>query len=97
MSRKKYGDEVPTNEAGSVLEDKIKTIQESRMPEQQKAAYIEMLTPKNDENVNRIPFAVYVKIRKIRKTLMSGMIAFPAAKGVTVASLEEWDEIYKNF
>jgi len=97
MGRKKYGDEITPNEGGSVLEDKIKTIQDSRMPESQKAEYIERLIPKKDENVNRIPFSVYVKIRKIRKALVSGMIAFPKAKGVTVASLEEWDEIYKNF
>lgn len=97
MGRKKYGDEAPTNEGGNVLEDKIKTIQESRMPEEQKAEYIERLIPKKDENVNRIPFSVYVKIRKIRKALVSGMIAFPKAKGVTIASLEDWDEIYKNF
>ena len=76
---------------------KIEVITASQMPEEQKAEYIARLTPKQIENVNRVPLSVYAKIRKIRKVLLSGMVAYPKAQGIVLASLEEWDGIFKNF
>ena len=81
----------------SDLEKKIETILKSKMPEDQKKAYIADLCPKEKEKVNRVSFSVYAKIRKIKKNLAGGMLAFPKAVGVKFASLKEWDEIFKDF
>lgn len=89
---------VPTPiDEGDAVKKKIEEILASRLPEKQKEEYIERLTAKKVENVNRVPFAVYAKIKKIKPNLISGMVAYPKANGVVLASLEEWDEIYKNF
>ena len=82
---------------GGVINRKIEAVLASNMPEDQKSAYIEQIARTDEAIVNRVSFAVYARIKGIRKSLQSGMVAFPKAQGVALASLEEWDEIYKSF
>lgn len=79
------------------IESKAEAIRASKMPESQKREYLQQLgvIPKAEQR--GVPFAVYAKIRKIAKSLHSAMVAYPKAKGISLASLEEWDEIFKNF
>lgn len=102
MSRRRKSGEVELKDRGRI-ERKIEAILSSKMPANEKSEYIDNLVfdakaeflAKAD--VNRVSFAVYAKIRKIKKSLLDGMVAFPKAQGVALASLEEWDEIYKSF
>lgn len=77
------------------FDKKVEAINNSQMPEAQKAEYIRSLKPKVE--VQGIPFSVYAKVRKIEKSRLKAMLAYPKAKDVRLASLEDWDEIFKNF
>lgn len=79
------------------LEAKIKKIEASNMPEAQKVEYIAKLKGDAVEAADKVTFAVWANVRKIKESLRPGMLAFPKAKGVLRASMHEWDEIYKGF
>lgn len=83
---------------GFSVEKKIVAIEASKMPADQKRSYIDSLIGKPEmETKDVVTFSVYAKIRKIRKSFLSGMLAYPKAVGVKVATMKEWDEIFKGF
>lgn len=95
MSKKKY--ELDGVVASDPVEAKIKAIRESAMPEAQKQAYIDELSPKGKVAVSGIPFNVYAKLKNIPKTLHKAMQTYPKAKNVSLATYENWEEIFKDF
>lgn len=76
--------------------NKAQEILDSNMPKWKKDEYLEQLG-KVKQKKSGIPFPVYAKIKKIPQHLHKAMLVFPKAKGVELASLEEWDQIFKNF
>jgi hypothetical protein len=88
----------PTKElsGGFDLDKKVAAIEASNLPDSQKAEYLKSLgigVVKEDG----VTFSVYAKVRKIEHSRHSAMLAFPKAKGIRLASLEKWDEIFKEF
>ena len=72
----------------------------SKMPEYQKReALIAIGEIKEDpqESANKVTFKVYAKVEKVNPRLHSAMLAYPSAKGVELATLKEWNEIFKGF
>ena len=74
---------------------KIKTIEESKMPDWQKEEYIKRLLPEKVKN--GIPFNVYSKIKGLSPTVTEAMKMYPGVLGVGLATTEEWDIILKDF
>ena len=85
-------------ESGFSLEKKAKAILDSSMPEEQKTAYLKQIgwivAPSSD---GKVTFATYAKVRGIEKGRQSALMAYPKAKNIRLAALEEWDEIFKKF
>lgn len=80
------------------VEKKIAEIKASNLPEAEKEAYIRRLTGDvSTGDGNRVPFTVYANIKKIGREKRAGMLATPKAKATSVATLGEWDEIFKDF
>jgi hypothetical protein len=77
-------------------EEKIKAIKSSKMPDSQKQAYISELEGEKVEKKG-VPYAVYAKVKGIPSDMQKAMLAFPKAKGIEVATLKQWDEIFKDF
>jgi len=76
---------------------KIDVIKSSKMPIWQKKALIEELEGKSEKLDGKVPFAVYARIKKLGSTMQKAMLAYPGAKNVSLATVEEWDLIFKNF
>lgn len=88
----------PAVKESSWLEKKIKAINESAMPDSQKKALLKEIGAVSVESMEgKIPFAVYARVRKIEIGRQKAMLAYPKAKATSVASLEEWDMIFKEF
>ncbi len=82
---------------GFDIEAKVKQIEESRLPQAEKDAYIRKLKNDNAEKSQKISFAVYCQRKKVKPHLREAMTHYPAAKGVKSCTFEGWEEIYKNF
>jgi hypothetical protein len=81
-----------------VLEAKAQAILDSKMPEAQKMQYLKAIGwIKEPSDQGKVMFATYAKIRKIAKDRLSALEHYPKAKSVRLATLEEWDNIFKNF
>lgn len=78
------------------LEKKIAAIEASDLPDSQKKEYLKSLGI-GVVKESGVTFSVYAKVRKIEPSRHSAMLAFPKAKGIRLASLEKWDEIFKEF
>ena len=78
------------------MDQKIQAINDSKMPEAQKHALLKEIGALPDKD-GGITFAVYAKIKGISKERHKAMMSFPKAVGVEKASVEEWNEIFKNF
>lgn len=93
--------EAPEPSEVSVVESidpKVKAIMESAMPDAQKQEYLrEIGAIKGESDEGKIPFNVYAKLRKVSKDTHVAMMRYPKAKVIRLASLDEWDEIFKNF
>lgn len=83
--------------SGFDVEAKIERIMASAMPESQKAEYVEMLRPAVKEKQDCVPFSVYAIVKGIPDYISKSMQSFPPAKGTKLASLKEWDQVYKDF
>jgi hypothetical protein len=92
MARQKRK-EVDTGSEGFSVESKIQEIRDSRMPEGEKEAYIARLTVEPTKE-DAVPFAVYAMVNKVPKHLHGAMLVF-AKKDM--ASMEEWEKIFKKF
>ena len=80
------------------VEKKIAEIKASSLPEAEKEVYILRLTGGvSTEVADRVPFTVYANIKSIGREKRAGMLGCQKAKGVTAATLVEWDEIFKDF
>lgn len=87
---------VPASPGGLDLQKKIADIEASSLPESQKREYLKSLGV-GVEKESGVPFSVYAKARKIEASRQKAMLAYPKAKGVRLASLQKWDEIFKDF
>ena len=82
----------------SALDIKLKAIEESKMPEAQKMALLKELGVVKESKVDgKITFASFAKIRSIVHSKHEAMKFYPPALNVRLATLKEWDEIFKNF
>lgn len=79
------------------VQDKIKSIKESKMPEKQKEDLLKEMGLITEESPKGIPFNVFAQIKKIPSTMRKAMQLYPKAKNVSLASLEEWESIFKDF
>jgi hypothetical protein len=79
------------------LTKKLKAIKESKMPEEQKKAMLKELGVLCEAKKEGVPFSVFAKIKKIPKTMHKAMQLYPKAKNVSLASLQEWESIFKDF
>jgi hypothetical protein len=91
--------EIPMTQVPSFnLEKKMEAIKTSKLPDKEKEAFIARLTASSKgEDVNAVTFDVYVRIKKVRPSLHPGMLAYPKVKGVKMATVQQWDEIFRNF
>lgn len=76
---------------------KVEVIKASKMPDWQKKQLIDKLEDKAEDLEGKIPFNVYAKIKKLGGTMQKAMTAYPEAKKISLATIEEWDLIFKNF
>ncbi len=76
---------------------KTKAIRESKMPEDQQKEMLKEIGVLCEARQEGIPFTVYAKIKKIPKTMHKAMQLYPKAKNVSLASLQEWEIIFKDF
>lgn len=76
---------------------KIDVIKASKMPDWQKKQMIDQLEKKDESLEGKVPFGIYAKIKKLGSGAQKAMLAYPEAKKVSLATLKEWDEIFKNF
>jgi len=74
---------------------KAELIARSKLPKEQKDAYLRALG--KESSGGKVPFSVYAKVRGISDSFVKPMLAYPKAAGVTMASLEEWDKIFTEF
>lgn len=81
----------------SSLEKKVRAIRESKMPIEQQEALLKDMGVKVDAAPQGVPFSVYAQIKRIPKTMHKAMQLYPKAKNVSLASLEEWESIFKDF
>ena len=79
------------------VDAKVKSIMESRLPDSEKQAYLVRLGVVKEEEQTGVPFKVWAKIRKISHNLHEAMMVSPRAKGREKASLQEWDQLFKDF
>ena len=77
--------------------NKIERIKASKMPSWQKKQLIERLQGVPEDSKGKIPFSVYAKIKKLPSGMQKAMLAYPEARKVSLATVEEWDLIFKNF
>ena len=82
---------------GFDVDAKIKKVEESKMPDDQKTKLIRKLKTDSAEKGDLISFAVYCQRKKVKLSLRDPMKSYPSAKGVRSATFEGWEEIYKNF
>jgi len=79
------------------LSAKAEIIRNSKMPEWQKEEYLKKLGFVKEKKEKLVPFGVYAKIKKIPPHLHRAILIQPKAKGLKLASMEQWDEVYKSF
>ena len=98
-SKRKFERRVPKDsDPKDDMTKKVKTIIESRMPEEQKKIYLKQIgAVKEEDYEGKVSFGVYAKAKKIEISRHLAMKAYPKAKIVRLATLEEWDEIFKEF
>lgn len=82
----------------SFMTKKAQAIAESKMPEAQKIACLKEIGAIPEETLEgKVSFGVYAKVKKVEVSRHLAMKAYPKAKQVRLATLEEWDEIFKEF
>ena len=79
------------------IEDKVKTILDSAMPQYQKDEYIKSLTSNKKIVKDGVSLGVYARLRNIDSVMSAGMKLYPKAVGVGLATLEQWDEIFMDY
>lgn len=100
MAEKKiasFSREAPDLKKKFSVEDKVKTILDSAMPQYQKDAYVKSLTTNKKIVKDGISFGVYAKLRNIESVMSAGMKLYPKAVGVSLATLDQWDEIFRDY
>jgi len=98
MERDVQATDDPAKAAKSPMEKKAEAILNSSMPEAQKQAYLrEIGYHKESSDEGKVPLHVYVTVKKVAKHKHGAMQVYPKAQGVRLASIEEWDEIFKDF
>lgn len=82
-----------------VVPSKADLIRNSKMPDAQKEACLREIGEIKDKpfNPNEVTFHVYATVRKIPVDMQKAMLVYPKANGVRLATLTEWDEIFKQF
>ena len=82
----------------SFMTKKAQTIIDSKMPESQKQIYLKEIGAIKEESYEgKVSFGVYAKAKNIEIGRHLAMKAYPKAKQVRLATLAEWDEIFKEF
>ena len=79
---------------------KADAIRSSKMPEWQKREAlisIGAIDAPKDSLKGKVSFRVYVKVREVHERYHRAMLAYPKASGVSVASIQEWEKIFKGF
>jgi len=85
-------------ETEAVPTDKASTIAASKLPESHKLAYLKQIgAVQEPSDEGKVGFSVYARLKKIDGSLHKAMLAYPKAKGISVATLVEWDEVFKKF
>lgn len=80
------------------VERKIKEIEVSKMPDEQKKEYIARLrTDEKRDQPNQMDLASYASVRGLEAGLMAALKASPAIKQNPLATIEEWDKICQEF
>lgn len=98
FERERSGFDEGDSSPESLLTKKVKVIVESKMPEEQKQAYLKQIGAVREESYEgKVSFGVYAKAKKIEVGRHLAMKAYPKAKSVRLATLDEWDEIFKEF
>lgn len=77
--------------------NKEMAIRDSKMTEEQKEYLLEKIGVIEKKKESGIPFNVYARIKNINKGLHEAMLVFPRAKGVKLATIKEWDSIFRDF
>lgn len=81
------------------IEKKADAIRKSKMPEDQKRAYLVQLGVEKADGVKSkaISLKIYLAKKGIDSGLLAAYQAYPLAKNISLATPSEWDEIFKKF
>lgn len=82
-----------------VLKSKADAIRESKLPDSEKEKYLRQIGELKDEpfDPSKISIEVYATIKSVPVERVKAMKVYPTAIGVKLATLAEWNEIFKNF
>lgn len=82
-----------------VLKSKADVIRESKLPDSEKERYLREIGELKDEpfDPSKISLEVYATIKSVPVERVKSMKVYPKASGVKLATLAEWNEIFKNF
>ena len=77
------------------VDAKIEEIMQSKLSQSQKDEYVSKL--KSPDSGNEISFGIYANMRNVKPAVRQAMQAHPMGKSVKSATVERWDEIYRDF
>ena len=80
----------------SAIDKKKRAIMSSKMPQWQKDEYLAKLRGR-PASEKRVAFNVYARVKNLKDGFKAPMLAYPAAKGVESATVQEWDKLFKDF
>jgi len=78
------------------IDNKLASIEKSKLSKSEKARYSAMLQNKSEEK-SGIPFEVYASARNLSGGMLAGKKAMAKSKGKIQLSLKEWDDFFKKF
>ena len=82
---------------GFSFDEKVKAIQESKMPLKQKEELLKEIGVLKEDAPKGVTFTIYAQVKKITKTMHKAMQLYSEKKKVSLASLEEWESVFKDF
>jgi hypothetical protein len=77
---------------------KAEAIMASSMPESQKKEYLKQIgAVAEPSDAGKVPFHIFAKVKKVPPSRHKAMLVYPKARGISLATIEEWEQIFKSF
>jgi hypothetical protein len=78
------------------VEAKMAKVRESKIPDEDKEKLLRKLGSASSE-AQKIRFGAYANMKGISQKMRAAMQAYPKARDIVSATVEQWDEILKGF